>query len=588
MIYAHSPNVSEGSAAFFMNIGSIGWVSFSSFFLWFVLIFTKKEKILNIKLIYLFLLGLPLLFIYKQWTGCLITDFTRSTYWTVGTWAESIWPPLFSVYYFSFMGLGLYLVFNFARKTKNALKKKQSKIIFSTVFITLILASLTDVILPEWRIFIIPPAGDFAAVIWAFGIAYAMSRYQFLSITPAMAADSVFATITDALFLLDGNGRVAIVNRASEELTGYDEGELKGASLGSLIGGEIFNRTLIDRLKKGDTVNRHDVNLKTKHGAEIPVRFSGSAMVEDGGFAGAVCIISDITMYKKAEEVLRENQEKLKGQAESLEASLEEAEKSRRIMISMLDDNNQIRTVLEEKLNELSETQDRLLQSEKLASLGKLVSDMAHEVNNPLQIISGRAQLALIELAEGLEKEKDEFKNNLDIIVDQCMRAKDIILRLLSFSKPSRGEIKETNINDSVEFIVKLIEHQFLLSKVKIIRKYDSSLPPAEMDEKQIHEVFMNLLKNAAEAMPDGGIITISTKVEGGNARVDFKDTGSGISREDMRKIFDPFFTTKESGTGLGLSVCYGIVKSHGGELKYQSDPGKGTTATILLPLKGK
>jgi signal transduction histidine kinase len=293
-------------------------------------------------------------------------------------------------------------------------------------------------------------------------------------------------------------------------------------------------------------------------------------------------------MYKEAERILKENQDRLKNQTESLEASLEETEKARRIMVSMLDDNNQIRAALEEKINQLNETQDKLFQSEKLASLGRLVSDMAHEVNNPLQIISGRAQLALIELAEGLEKEKEEFKNNLDIIMDQCMRAKDIIQRLLSFSRPSKGKIKATDINESIEYVVKLVEHQFSLDKVKIVRKYSSSLPLVEMDEKQMHEVFMNLLKNAADAMSKSGKITIFTKKEGDNVRIDFKDNGSGMSKEDMRKVFDPFFTTKETGTGLGLSVCYGIVQAHRGELRYESEPGEGTTAIIILPLKSK
>ncbi|MGB3111980.1 MAG: ATP-binding protein, partial [Candidatus Omnitrophota bacterium] len=113
-------------------------------------------------------------------------------------------------------------------------------------------------------------------------------------------------------------------------------------------------------------------------------------------------------------------------------------------------------------------------------------------------------------------------------------------------------------------------------------------LPPVLMDEKQIQEVFMNLLRNAFEAMPDGGDITVTTSREGNSVRTDIKDTGSGIPEEVMKKIFDPFFTTKEKGTGLGLSVCYGILKAHGGDLKYSSEPDEGTTATVLLPIAGK
>ena len=278
----------------------------------------------------------------------------------------------------------------------------------------------------------------------------------------------------------------------------------------------------------------------------------------------------DITERKKVEEKLAQ--------------ALREEIKSRKTMISMLDDNNKIREELEKKLEELRQSQNMLVQSEKLASLGTLVSEMAHEVNNPLMIISGNAQLSLMENLEG----QPQLKESLEVIKEQCLRAKDIIRRLLVFSKPSKGEIKEANINESLDFVVKLLEHQYSLSNIKITKKYTASLPQIKIDEKQMNEVFMNLLKNSAEAMSAGGTITIVTSKEDGNIRVDFEDTGVGISEENMEKIFDPFFTTKESGTGLGLSVCYGIVKAHGGELRYESKPDEGTSASIFLPINGE
>ncbi|MFH1868437.1 MAG: ATP-binding protein [Candidatus Omnitrophota bacterium] len=281
-------------------------------------------------------------------------------------------------------------------------------------------------------------------------------------------------------------------------------------------------------------------------------------------------LLKEVAEREKAEEKLRE--------------ALKEEIKSREIMISMLDDNNQIREELERKLSDLKQAQEMLVQSEKIASLGSLVSDMAHEVNNPLMIISGNAQLSLMEDL----KDCPTIKENLNIIKEECLHAKDIIQRLLMFSKPSKGELKEVDINESLAFVIKLLEHQFLLSDVNIIKDYTPSLPKIEIDEKQMHEVFMNMLKNSAEAMPkSGGSINVSTKQEGDYIRIDIKDTGCGILKEDMKKIFDPFFTTKESGTGLGLSVCYGIMKAHAGELKYESEPGKGARAIILLPIKG-
>ncbi|MFH1655996.1 MAG: PAS domain S-box protein [Candidatus Omnitrophota bacterium] len=224
----------------------------------------------------------------------------------------------------------------------------------------------------------------------------------------------------------------------------------------------------------------------------------------------------------------------------------------------------------------------KLEKNQRLSELGKLVADMAHEVNNPLMIISGNAQLSLL---DGTLNE--EIKGNLKIIHEETNRAKDIIQRLLKFSRPSKGECKEVDINQSIESVTKLIEYQFSLSDVRIKKDLKHDLPTIVIDEKQIQEVLMNLLNNARDAMPDGGTIDISTSLEQDFLRIDVKNSGMGMGEEALSRLFEPFFTTKEKGTGLGLAVCNGIVKGHNGELKFESQPGKGTTATVLLPIRG-
>ena len=220
--------------------------------------------------------------------------------------------------------------------------------------------------------------------------------------------------------------------------------------------------------------------------------------------------------------------------------------------------------------------------AQRLAQLGKLVADMAHEVNNPLMIISGNAQLCLME-----EIQSQEVKNSLKIIVEESQRAKSIIQRLLKFSRPSKGEIKKVDINNSIESVVGIVEHQFSLVNVKFERTYLKDPPLISIDEQQMQEVFMNLTNNAAEAMPAGGVISITTSLKDDFLCIDFKDTGLGMSEEVKNKLIVPFITTKEKGTGLGLPVCYGIVKAHNGELRFESAPGKGTIVTILLPFAG-
>jgi len=236
---------------------------------------------------------------------------------------------------------------------------------------------------------------------------------------------------------------------------------------------------------------------------------------------------------------------------------------------------------LQATVRDISELK-KIEESQRLAQLGQLVSSMVHEINNPLMIISGNAQLCL---TEELNK---QAKENLGIIIEQCARTKSIIQRLLAFSKPTKGEIKNADINAVVDSTAKLLEHQYSVSNIKMIRNFAAQLPMIPIDEKQIQEVLLNIIKNAAEAMPEGGVITMATSQEGPFLRIDIADTGMGIPKEAMEKLFTPFFTTKDKGTGLGLPVCYGLVRAHGGDLEFNSVVGKGTTAAIYLPLEPK
>ncbi|MFH1877281.1 MAG: ATP-binding protein [Candidatus Omnitrophota bacterium] len=290
----------------------------------------------------------------------------------------------------------------------------------------------------------------------------------------------------------------------------------------------------------------------------------------------------EIEKHMKTSKALKDSEAKLKKHAMKLEGLLEKAARSRKRVVSMLDDNNRIREELIKRLDELKKTQKMLVQSEKLSSLGRLVSEMAHEVNNPLQIISGRAQLAAME-----DIDNPEIKETLELIMRQAFRAKSILDRLLKFSKPDSADIvfEEKDIHTVLNSVIGLIEHQYLLRNVVIIRNFASGIPPVTVNENQIEEVFLNLLKNSDEAMPSGGTITVSTAcLDEKNVRIDLTDTGTGILAENMENVFDPFFTTKKEGTGLGLSVCYGIIKQHKGTLSFESVPGHGTTVTMLLP----
>jgi len=226
----------------------------------------------------------------------------------------------------------------------------------------------------------------------------------------------------------------------------------------------------------------------------------------------------------------------------------------------------------------------RIMQSEKLALVGQLSANIAHELNNPLQGIVTFSHL-LLEDNKNLDT-NTQF--SLEKIVGQANRCRDIIRGLLDFSRQRQPDKSFFNINSIVDDCVSLVERQALFHNIHIIRNLQSDLPLAIIDPSQIERVFMNLIINAAEAMDGSGHLTISTRENKNTSDIEiaFSDTGTGISNENLKKIFDPFFTTKEvgHGTGLGLAISYGIVRSHKGSLLVESEVGSGTTFVVILP----
>ncbi|PKP61335.1 hypothetical protein CVT91_03420 [Candidatus Atribacteria bacterium HGW-Atribacteria-1] len=303
-IFIHNLNTPRDTAVLFNKVISLGGISFSSFFLWFCLILTEQKKILKSKLFYLLIFILPLLFIYKQWTGFMVSIFSKESYgWSI-MWSKSIWSYLFYLYYLSFIAIGLYLILNFGRKTEEPLKKKQTKIIFTTVIIVLILGSLTDVLFPNLNIYTIPPLANVITLIWAFGIVYAIVKYKLMVITPALAADNIIFTMADSLILLDRQGNIVTANKATLDLSGYGKDELKEKSVEIFFAEKDFKNTLLDRAIKKEAIRNCELGFKTKTGDVIPTFFSSSTMMDEaGGMAGIVCIIKDITERKQDEKL---------------------------------------------------------------------------------------------------------------------------------------------------------------------------------------------------------------------------------------------------------------------------------------------
>jgi len=237
---------------------------------------------------------------------------------------------------------------------------------------------------------------------------------------------------------------------------------------------------------------------------------------------------------------------------------------------------------VDERTKELKQTQEQLIQSEKLASIGQLAAGVAHELNNPISVMLGFSQAILRKLPED-----NPLYKPLSTIEREGLRCKGIIQNLLDFARRSKPAFQPTNINEVLEAACALIEHQISLDNVVITKGYAPNLPRVLADANQIQQVFVNIIHNAYQAMPQGGTLRLITRSLGDEVQVIFSDTGVGISPENIKRIFDPFFTTKEvgQGTGLGLSVSYGIVEQHGGTIEVESKVGVGTTFIIKLPI---
>ena len=230
----------------------------------------------------------------------------------------------------------------------------------------------------------------------------------------------------------------------------------------------------------------------------------------------------------------------------------------------------------------LRRTQEQLLQSEKLAAMGRLTSQVAHEINNPLYGIMNTLELLKTEISP----ESKRYKI-LEMAHSETIRLSDMLRKMLSFSKPDQEERQPVDINSILDEILLLHEKQLRELDIKFASKFAEGLGLVNASKNQLRQVFLNMIANALDAMPGGGTLTVTTSGDAERINIIIADTGMGIPEKNLSKIFDSFFTTKGAvkGIGLGLSVCYGFIKDHGGDINVTSHVDAGTTFTITLPI---
>ncbi|MBT0665417.1 PAS domain S-box protein [Geobacter pelophilus] len=349
---------------------------------------------------------------------------------------------------------------------------------------------------------------------------------------------NVIDSVGDGVVVLDATGCITFLNPAAEELTGVSRKLAQGMAFATVFKGEELLLEMAAKTSEtGMSISDHENIVLYRTGHPIPVSATTSPlMLASGERIGTILLLRDLTSIRELEEAVR--------------------------------------------------TADRL------AALGTLAAGLAHEIKNPLGGIKGAAQL--------LEKELPEDSELLDytrIMIKETQRVNRIVEELLALTTPKKLQLSKVNLHQILGDILTLQKNGLGNREIAFQQKFDPSIPPILADEEQLTQLFLNLIKNAVEAVGENGQIRISSRIlsdytltQKGERRqrmvaVEISDDGPGMSREQLDQLFTPFFTTKSRGTGLGLAICHKIVTEHRGLIKVASELGKGTAFTIMLPL---
>lgn len=341
----------------------------------------------------------------------------------------------------------------------------------------------------------------------------------------------ILRSTDEGIITTDQQGRITMVNRAAHDLFGYSEDDLLKRPLAELFNDAQLAEGRIRNTISTGNINRFEADILGGTGTNRNA-FSSIAALKDyrGDTLGVVAVVADLTEKKRYEEHLN--------------------------------------------------------RSAKLASIGELAAGLAHEINNILAVIHGFIDVLTRE-TEG----QGQIGDDLKIMKREAGRGQEILKRLLTFARPAEPKMALNDLHEIIDSSLVLLQYEIKQNRVSVQKNYCGNMPPILSDGEQLKQVFMNIILNAAQMLPKGGNITISSRVtDDGYMEVELKDDGPGIRQEDLPRIFDPFFTTKApgKGTGLGLAIAYRIVDSHGGWMSVASAPGEGASFTIRLPLERK
>ncbi|MDX6557817.1 MAG: hypothetical protein QOF72_866 [Blastocatellia bacterium] len=362
----------------------------------------------------------------------------------------------------------------------------------------------------------------------------------------------LFESAKDGILILDAEtGHIVDANPFIINTLGYSHEELIGKELWEIgfFQDVTEAKKAFEELQINGYVRYEDLPLKTRKGLVIEVEVV-SNVYPVGESKVIQCNIRDITERRRGERELEASNRKL-----------------------------------ETTLGELSATTQQLWQASKLATMGELSASIAHELNNPLATVALRVENLLMPMGAD-----DKKRHSLEVITQEVDRMAALVNNLLQFSRRSHRQVSTADVREEIAKSIEFVNYHLRTHKIEVVTDFAEPLPTIQADHLQLRQLFLNLLTNASDAMPQGGTLTVRATTgvlhEAEAVQIDFADTGEGISPENLKKIWDPFFTTKMEGkgTGLGLAICRRIVEEHGGTIDLESEPGSGTTVHIAFP----
>ena len=413
----------------------------------------------------------------------------------------------------------------------------------------------------------------FISGIGAIALVLTLPRFHLQKVIP-LARQTVFEHISNGVVVLDMQNRVVDLNPAAEQLVGYTSLEALGLPV------EQIWSNWPSQLKISKLTSTGYLELELNHAKEQRTYSLQMYIITDlkNRPTNKLVLLSDATESIQAQE------EKEKRAAELIVANKEllfQNEEKEKRAAELAVANKELLFQNEER----EKMQEHLIVQDRLASIGQLVSGIAHEMNNPLTGVIGFSDLLMKRTDL-----PDDAKEDLKIVNDEALRTARVVKGLLIFARKQKAEKESLDINSIIQSVLQLRSYEYKVSNIEVYTQLAPELPQVLGNSGQLQQVFINLIVNAEQAMLEAhnkGTLTIVTKRVGDIIKASITDDGPGISPENMRKLFTPFFTTKEvgKGTGLGLSICHGIVTEHGGKIYVDSEPGKGATFVVELPI---